>query len=217
MAYKINVMIAEDHELVRKGYISLLSENEDITVVGEVSNGKELIELIKVKEPDVVLLDLDMPIMDGKQTLEILNSRFSNIKTIIISMYYDDVFITEFLSRGARGFLPKNCNPETLIDAIYEVKENGYYFNKKISKALVIKLLKENFTNSIDKNALTEREIEVLKLICQEKANKEIADALNIAIRTVDFHRSNIYKKTQTQTSAGLALYAVKQGIISIV
>lgn len=210
-------MIAEDHELVRKGYISLLEENSDILVIGDAPNGKELLELIKVREPDIVLLDLDMPIMNGKQTLDILNLRFPDIKTVIISMHYDDIFITEFLARGAKGFLPKHCNPETLMDAIYEVKENGYYFNKKISQALVTKLLKENTSQPVfDKSALTEREIEILKLICREKSNKEIAETLNVALRTVDFHRSNIYQKTQTQTSAGLAIYAVKNGIISI-
>ena len=102
------------------------------------------------------------------------------------------------------------------MDAIYEVKENGYFFNKKISKALVIKLLKESSFNSFNKSSLTEKEIEVLKLICNEKSNKEIADILHIAIRTVDFHKSNIYKKTETHTSAGLALYAVKNGFISV-
>jgi len=217
MSQKIKVAVAEDHELVRKGYISLLSEDPTITITGEASNGKELLELLKRSEPDVVLLDLEMPVMNGQETLEIINKRFPNTRTIIISMHFEEMLISEYIIRGARGYLPKNCNIETLVDAIYTVQSDGYYFNKRISMAIVSRLLREKSINPVlDELALTERETEILKQICEDRTNKQIADSLRITVRTVDFHRGNIYKKTKSSTVAGLVMYAVRNGLVSV-
>jgi two-component system response regulator NreC len=205
MPDKIKVMIAEDHKLVREGVMSLLKEEKGISVIGDAENGKELLELIDEKEPDVVLLDLEMPVMDGIKTLAVLSKRFPKIKVIILSMYYSEEMVKDLLTKGASAYLPKACDHEILSEAIHSVLHDTYYF--------------EN-TNTPFKPApvnlsFTEKEIEIMKEICKGKTNKEIAVNLQISGNTVDFHRKNIYVKAEVNNAAMLTLYAVRNKIIS--
>ena len=217
MKKPIRIAIAEDHDLVRQGMVALLKEEKDISLVFDVSNGSELIEQLKKNKVDVILLDLEMPVVNGHQALKIIAERYCKVHVIIISMHYSDAFISECITIGANGFLPKNCDFDTVVDAIFAVYEKGYYFNDKISRSLIKKLIKEKNGNCLEvKDPLTSREHQVLELICNGKTNKEIAELLFISVRTVESHRKNIVDKTCSQNIAELVLYAVKNGLYNL-
>jgi DNA-binding NarL/FixJ family response regulator len=213
----IKLIIAEDQELMRKSFIALLKEDQDFEIIAEASNGKELLEILKHTTPDVVLLDIEMPVMNGREALEIINKRFPDVKVIMLSMHAGPHFISELMARGARAFLPKNCDPDALFEAIHTVSSEGYYFDKSISEAMLRGLQREKSINPLlEELSLSDRETEILKEICEGKTNRQIAEALNISIGTVDFHRGNIYKKTRSKNLVELLKYAIKNGIISL-
>lgn len=208
---KIKIIVTDDHQLVRKGFISLLNDMPDMRVAGEAGNGKELLDLLKIKQADVVMLDLEMPQMDGEEALKIIVDRFSGIKVIILSAFLEPNLIPYYLGLGAYACLDKNCREEMLLEAIRKVRHNETYFDN-------LPLVNEvnNIHSLHNKKNLTKREVEVVKLICLGKKNKEIAQSLSMALSTVDFHRGNIYNKTQTGNSAALAVYAIKHGILTL-
>jgi len=217
MKRKIKIAMADDHVMVRQGLATLLMAEDDLQIVSQSNNGQELLDSLKVQPADLIILDIEMPVMDGMQTLQVLNKKYPEIKVIMLSMHFDDLHISEFISAGARGFLSKNSDVEVVLDAIYSVVEQGYYFNDKVSKALLSSLMKSKKINPVfNKEPLTQREIDVLKLICQEKTNQEIAEELFLSVRTVEGHRTNIAQKTNSRNIAGLVIYAIKNGIISI-
>jgi DNA-binding NarL/FixJ family response regulator len=217
MKKPIRIAIAEDHELVRQGMVALLKEEKDISLIFDVSDGSELLQQLKKNKVDIVLLDLEMPIVNGHQALKIITERHTNVHVIIISMHYSDPFISECITMGAKGFLPKNCDFETVVDAIFAVQEQGYYFDDKISRSLLKKLVKDkDQTTSILGDPLTTREHQILELICNGKTNKKIAELLTISIRTVESHRKSISDKTNSHNIAGLVLYAVKHGLYNL-
>lgn len=217
MKKKITIGIAEDHDLVRQGLVMLLDDEDELEVKCEASNGEELLECLKQNKTDVILMDLDMPVLNGLQTLKIIRKKYPSLKVIMLSMYYSDDFISQCIKEGARGFLPKNCSIEKVVDAIYAVHEQGYYFDDKVSKALLLKIINDdNFNPTFSQDTLSAREKEVLELICEEKNNNEIAELLCISNRTVDTHRQNILKKTNAKNTAGIVIYAIKNGIYYI-
>ncbi|MGZ3900991.1 MAG: response regulator [Bacteroidia bacterium] len=211
----IRVIIVEDKELMRRSFIALLKEDKSVRVIADVANGKELLDTLKQTIPDIVLLDIEMPVMNGKEALEIINKRFPDIKVIMLSMHSGPHFISELMSRGARAFIPKDCDPDSLFAAIHTVHKEGYYFDKTISEAMLRGLQREKSINPLlNELSLSEREIEILKELCQGKTNKEIADTLKITSSTVDYHRSNIYKKTQSKNITDLLKYAIRNGLV---
>ncbi|MGZ3862789.1 MAG: response regulator [Bacteroidia bacterium] len=210
MSEKIKMIIADDHTLFRKGIISLLDENNKVQVTGEASNGKDLLNLLKTEEPDIILLDLDMPVMDGKKALIEIRKKFLNVKIIIISIHFDYELTIDLMKKGANACLPKECEPEILFEAINSVLMGNYYYS--YCKETEI----PNSSPYFDKTCLSERELEITKLICEGKANKDIAGILNISVNTVDFHKKNIYKKTNQRNSACLTSFAIKNRLISL-
>ncbi len=217
MKKKITIGVAEDHYLVRQGMVMLLQDEEELEVLFDVSNGEELLECLKSKKVDIILMDLDMPVLNGQQTLKIIRKKYPAIKVIMVSMYYSDEFISQCIQSGARGYLPKNCSIERVVDAIYAVHEQGYYFDDKVSKALLVKIVEDKeFNPTFSSDVLSSREKEILELICQEKTNNEIADLLCISNRTVEAHRQNILKKTNAKNTAGVVIYAIKNGLYHI-
>jgi len=217
MDLKISIGIAEDHVLFRQGMVSLLKEEGSFDVFFEVGNGEELLEQLKIAVPQIILLDINMPIMGGKETLEKIRLDYPDIKVIILSMYYESSYIAEYLAKGARAFLPKNCDIEKVIDVVSVVHNKGYYFDDNISASLMDKLTHLEKLNEINHDLrLTDRETEVLNLICQERSNKEIADQLHISIRTVEGHRKSIMNKTETKNVLSLVLFALRNKIISL-
>ena len=211
------IILAEDHTLVRQGFVSLLSEDPSLKVIGEAANGRELLDLLKLKQPHVVLLDIEMPIMNGSQAIDIIAKRFPKVKVIMLSMHLDPSIINEFIAKGACAFLPKEIEIEILIEAINAVRHEGRYYSKHVVDAMHQNLrINHKSQSTFHEQALTSREVSILKLICDGKTNVEIAQELNITYNTVDFHRRNLYSKTQSQNVPDLVKYAIKQGILSL-
>lgn len=215
MKLKKTIAVVDDQYLFRQGLISLLKEYDELDVIMEASNGKELFEKLKGKQPDVVLLDLEMPVMDGIETTIALKSNYPAVKIIILSMHTDDEFIIHLLEKGASGFLPKDKDIEEVVNAIYSVLENGYYFDARVSSAMLKGLVQsKKVIPSFSAQHLSEREIVVVNLICKEYTNKEIADKLCLSPRTIDSYRETILLKTGAKNTAGIVMYAVKYNLL---
>ncbi len=216
MKDKIMLAVVDDHNLFRKGLITMIEEFDDLSVMHEAENGQELCNLIKQGKPDVVLLDIEMPVMDGIKTTEFLHQNHPDIKIVILTTYNEEALVVHLIEKGAHGFLLKNNDIETVVDSIHAVIETGYYFNDKVSPLMVKKLLNNEKINPDFKRIdLSDREIEIVNLICQEMTNKEIAESLGISNRTVDWHRDNILKKTKAKNAIGIVMYAVKHKLLS--
>ncbi len=215
MILKKTISVVDDQHLFRQGLISLLKEYDDLEVISEASNGKEILEKMKLNQPDVMLLDLEMPVMDGIETTIAVRNRYPKVKIIILSMHTDDEFISHLLGKGANGFLPKDKDIEVVVDAIHSVLDKGYYFDESVSKAMLKGLVKTKKTiPSFTAHYLSAREIAVVKLICKECSNKEIADKLSLSSRTIETHRETILLKTGAKNTAGIVLYAVKHNLL---
>jgi two-component system, NarL family, response regulator DegU len=212
---KFKLAVVDDQQMFRKGLISLISEFNEMSVIIEAGNGKELIDKMVRKVPDVVLLDLEMPGMDGAQTLAWLKQKHPRIRVIILTMHDEESIIAHMVENGAHGFLVKNDPIETLIDAVHSVMDTGYYFDDRISKALLTRLITgEKIKPKFSKVALTERELQIIQLICEEFTNKEIAEKLCLSVRTIDGHREVILEKIKARNTVGIVMYAVKNGLV---
>ena len=217
MSQPIRIAIAEDHQLMRQGIVSLLSEEDDFEIIFDVGDGAQLLEQLKSKPVDIILLDLDMPVVNGQQALKVITDKYPETHAIIISMFYSDEFIKECITIGARGFLPKNSDIEIVIDAIRAVYNQGYYFDDKISLELLNQLVSSKHVEpKFSDEILTEKEIEVLQLVCEGKTNKEISDILNKSARTIEHTRARIYEKSNSKNIAGLVIYAIKNQLYKI-
>lgn len=207
MKRRINIGIADDHSLVRDGFVSILNSYPKFQIQFEVSNGVKLIEILRIKKPDIVLLDIAMPELDGIAVLPIIRSVYPEIKIIVISAHAEPKSIIEYVRMGARSFLPKDCGKATLIKAINSVNEIGTFYEESVYELLSQsglfpkKLIKER--------KLTERELAILKLICQKKSLKEISTILNMNLKTVSSYRHTLFKKTNTQDENELISYAI--------
>lgn len=215
----IKIAIAEDHTVFRQVFIESLNKSEDIEVVFGVGNGLELVTRLKKEPADVVLLDLDMPIMDGSAALEFISAQFPKIKVLILSLHYNDLHVRKYMRLGARGYLCKDFDYRTVVHAIREVHQVGYYFFDKVSPNLLAELV-QNHTiepepRKVSEN-LTTRELEIIQLLYEQKTNQEIAEFLNISVRTVHNHRISITRKTDSRNVVGVLLYALKQGLITL-
>lgn len=215
MKKKIKLAVVDDQKLFRKGLIALIEDTEQFDIVIEASNGVELMEKLKIKKPDVLLLDLQMPEMDGTKVAEILKKTHPDIRILILSMYNDDSTMLYLLEKGVRGFLLKDSGFQSVVDAISAVTENGYYFNTKVSKTLIMNLIaNKEITPTFKKITLSQREIEIIRLVCQEFTNKEIASRLYLSSRTVEGHKVKILRKLQVKNVIGIVMYAVKNRLL---
>lgn len=215
----INLAIADDHKIFRNGLKATLEDSPDLNLLFEASNGKELIGQLATHTPDVILMDIKMPEMDGMQTTAYVNQHFKQIKVLALSMHNEDKYIVDMMKAGASGYLLKNAEPEEIIEAIITVNEKGFYFNEHLSVTLIKQLVGPSSYNdpsnqqSVD---LNDREIEVLKLVCQEHSNQEIADKIFLSVRTVEGYRARLFEKTGSKNLVGLVIFAIKKGIISV-
>ena len=212
---KIKVAIADDYKIFREGLKVSLGQDENMQVLLEADNGEDLLNAIESKQPDVIIMDLKMPIMDGMEATQLVRKKYPGIKVLVVSMYEDDKFIIHLMEIGANGYLLKNAEPDEIRKAIYAVHENGYYFNDLVNKALLKKLvLKNNIKPSFNENVdLTERELEVLKLICEEKTAAEIAKQIFLSPRSVEGIRQRLIEKIGVRNTAGIVMFAVKNGL----
>jgi DNA-binding NarL/FixJ family response regulator len=211
----IKVAIADDHTLFRAGVKTALSSKKDIELIAEADNGMQLIHLLRHIEPDVILLDIQMPIMDGIQTLPEIRKIRPETKVIILSMHNDHSMISKLMEIGANSYLTKNSDSETIYQAIRTCYDQEFFFNELTNKALLTGLRTKRLDGIHHQEAdLSEKEMRVLKLMCEEKTTKEIADIVEISPRTVEAIRDKLKTKTGAKSMAGLVMYAVKNGII---
>lgn len=214
----IQVAVADDHGLFRKGIETMLGMIPGIEFVFAAANGRELLTNLKTQPAEIILLDLDMPEMDGREALSHLITDFPNSKAIILSMYNDDKHVVSMLEAGARGYLSKDVEVPEMENAIRSVAATGYYFNDHISILMLKKLTHQDLIRPTFpvSDQLSPRELEVLGLICQEFTNAEIAEKLFLSPRTVDGHRNRMLHKTGARNTAGLVLYAVKKSLVEL-
>jgi len=212
---KIKIAIADDYKIYRDGLKVGLQADDKFEIIMEADNGEDLLEAMSISLPDIVIMDLKMPIMDGMEATKIIRIKFPHVKVLVVTMYEDDKFIIHLMEMGANGYLLKNAEPEEIRKAILSVIENGYYFNDLVNKALLKKLviknqLKPSFNKDIE---LTERELEVLKMICEEKTAGEIGKEIFLSPRSVEGIRQRLIEKIGVRNMAGLIMFAVKSGI----
>lgn len=212
---EINILIADDHTLYRKGLKALLNTIEQIKHIDEASDGKEAIKMLQLYHYDIILIDLEMPKMDGWATSRKILKKFPETKIIVISMHDSLQVISDLIEIGVHSYLLKNAELEDVKRAIFSVLNNEFYYNKLISKALS-KKIKPDETVKTTINDLSSREIEVLQLICKEYTAKEIGEQLSITEQTILTHRKNLLKKTKVKNIVGLVKFAVQNSIIRL-
>jgi len=211
----ITIHIVDDHTLFREGLKFLLSTTQSIRCVGESENGLECLQSITKTKPHIVLMDIEMPQKDGIATTRELMQIYPDLKIIALSMYGYEHYYSQMIDAGARGFLMKNSAFDDVQKAIHEVYKGNTYFSPEILDALIKNLYKKK-DNKPTQTELTEREIEILYNICKGFSNAEIADTLCISKRTVDKHRENLLLKTESKNTAGLVIYAIKNGLFEV-
>ncbi len=208
---KIRILLADDHALVRDGMKTLLKDVSDFYVVGEASDGMEVIKKTEELTPDIVTLDISMPGMNGLDTIEVLHRRFPKTKILVLTMHENEEYAYQVFKSGAGGYLLKNSDKKDLITAIRTVQKGDRYFSRSVS-AVTEKDYDAEKKSSIP---LTRREKEILRLIVDGMTNQEIADKLFISPRTVDTHRSNLMQKLDIKNTAGLVRFAIENGIVN--
>lgn len=213
----IKLLIADDHQIIIDGIQSLLADEPAFQVIGTAGNGREAIDFLKLLQPNIILMDIDMPVLNGIEATKIIKADFSDVKVIILSMHNESGLIKTLLQAGADGYVLKNADKAELVEAIIMVQGGKSYFSADVTRSLA---------NGDDKRAsgfqkdnrvsdLTSREIEILKLIAEGYSNKEIGDKLFISHRTVDTHRTNLMKKLDVNNVAGIIRFAISNGFIS--
>src|SRR6187431_2241761 len=215
----IKVLITDDHVLYRAGVKTALSAKKDVKVIAEADNGMHLLNMLKMIQPDVILLDIQMPVMDGIGALPEIKKNWPHIKVIMLTMMDDHSMITKLMELGANSYLSKTSDSEIIYEAIKTCFEQEYYFNSLTNKALLTNLKQKNEITPqkiLQADArLNEKEITILKLMCEEKSTKEIAEAVDLSPRTVEAIRDKLKVKTGAKSTAGLIMYAVKNNILN--
>jgi len=219
MKEPIRVIIADDHVLYRAGVKAALSAKKDVKVVAEADNGMHLLNMIKMIPADVILLDIQMPIMDGITTLPEIKKICPDAKVIMLTMVDDNSMITKLMELGANSYLTKTSDSEIIYEAIRTCFDQEYYFNALTNKALLNNLKQKNVVTPqklMQQEAqLNDKETLILKLMCEEKSTKEIADMVDLSPRTVEAIRDKLKVKTGAKSTAGLIMYAVKHNILN--
>tara|TARA_R110002049_G_scaffold125972_4_gene281613 strand:- start:82 stop:750 length:669 start_codon:yes stop_codon:yes gene_type:complete len=215
----VRIILVDDHKLIRDGIKSYLnSERDKYSLIGEAENGKEALLKIAELKPDLVITDLNMPVMDGLELIKELKKNHAEIKIIVLSMVDEAQYIKQVLKLGANGYLLKNSGSEDVKKAVDTVMENQTFYSSEVSSIVMNQLVggeKQKNTNRFSSQfTLTKREKEILSLIVQEFNNGEIAEKLFISIRTVDAHKRNMIEKTGSKNIAGLLVWALKNNVI---
>jgi len=217
MAEKIKVALADDHVLLRTALASLIDNFEDCTVIIQVSNGNELTEILKDSPlPDVILLDLNMPFMNGMETAAWLQGVHPSIHVLMLTMYDTELALIRLLQVGVKGFLKKDAHPDELKFAIQSVMQSGFYYSHNTTGKLVNLFRRQsNNIQLISMNILSENEIEFLRLAGTELTYKEVAQQMNLNPRSVDSLRDALFQKLSVKSRVGLVMYAIKHGIVT--
>lgn len=216
----IKIILVDDHQIVRDGIISLLTNNPEIEIIGQAANAYEFFDLLKTLTPNMVLLDISLPTMSGIEVSKILSTDYPDIRILMLSMYTSEDFIFNALKSGIHGYLPKNTTRDELVKAIHEINSGHEYFSKSISdtilKSYVNRAKQGNAVSDNMLSNLTNREKELLRYIVEGMGNSQIAERLNISIRTVETHKTSILKKLDLNNVVDLVKFAIKNKIIEI-
>jgi DNA-binding NarL/FixJ family response regulator len=208
---KIRILLADDHAVVRQGFGRILAAHADMEVIGEAGNGREAVDLAEELKPDVVVMDVSMPELNGIEATRRLTKAAPRIRVLALSMHKDSVYVREILRAGAQGYLLKDASDDDLITAVRAVGQGQGYISPSVSEA-VLSDYRRHVSDPID--LLTSREREVLQLIAEGKTNKEIAAALHLSIYTVDAHRGRIMEKLNLHSSGEIVRFAMRNGLI---
>lgn len=212
----IKILIADDHQLVREGLATLLSEDPNIEIIGQAKNGKEAVEYAKKFKPDILIMDIGMPLINGIEATGILKKEIPELKIIGLTMHADKTYVKGMLEAGADSYLFKDCAYEELMLAINTVSMGNKYLSNEISDVIINEYIgKKNDVEAIDP-ILSERELEVLKLVAEGKSTNEIAKELFVSTKTIGTHKQHIYEKLDFNSTVDLVKYAIKKGIISL-
>jgi two-component system, NarL family, response regulator NreC len=209
----IKVLIADDHQLFREGLVNLITSAPDIEVIGEAKDGLEATKKAKKLKPDLILIDIGMPVMNGIEAARMIKKDDPQIKIIAVSMHSDRQFVKGVLEAGADGYLLKNCTYRQLMDAIQSVISGKKYLSDDITE-MVIQGYLDPEDESESRTDLSEREIEVLKLYAEGKSTREISERLFISVKTVGTHKQHIFEKLGIKSNADMIKYAIKEGLI---
>jgi DNA-binding NarL/FixJ family response regulator len=213
----IRIILSDDHAVIRRGLRLVLEEQEDFEVIGEASDGREAVHLAEMLKPEIAVLDISMPNLNGIEAARQISAKQLGTSIVVLSMHADESFVLRALKAGARGYVLKESREGDLINAIRLVSEGKSFFSPAVSRMLVEDYVRQLQDKDIDDSyeLLTLREREILQLIAEGKSNKDIANMLNLSLYTVETHRSNILEKLNLHSVAELILYAVRKGVIS--
>ncbi len=209
----IKIALVDDHVVLRKSLAVLISMFQGFDIILQADNGRHLIDQLETNPiPDIVLLDITMPVMDGVETALWLKQNYPKVKVLALSMIKNDFIIIRMLKNGARGYILKDCEPAELRDALHQVYQKGYYYNELIT----IKIMNNELYGEFPKLVLTEQELNFLRWACTEKSHKEIAVEMSVSPRTIDGYRDSMFKKLNVSSRVGIAIYAIKSGIVQV-
>jgi DNA-binding NarL/FixJ family response regulator len=212
----INVAIADDHKIFRKGVILSMKQYHNIRFILEAENGEELIKGIEKEQPDIVLMDLKMPVKDGIETTKYLNKYFPAVRILILTMFEDERFVGHLMESGANGYLLKSTEPTEIKQGIMDVMRTGFYLNNFVNRVLIKKnYSKQKFNPNLNSEIIvSEREKEVLSLVCMEYTANEIAQQMDISPRTVEAIKDRLMERFGVKNSVGLVFFAMKNSLI---
>jgi two-component system response regulator NreC len=216
MDQQIRLMIADDHEIFRDGLALMLSKQKDIKLVGQASDGRELLELLETTPADIVMTDLKMPRMDGVSATRIMLQKYPDLKIIALSMFDEEDLIVEMLEAGAKGYLLKNADKTEILEAIAQVNDDHIFYCRQTSAKLAAMIVKSRFDPGREKEKITftDREQEIIKLICLQYTAQQIGEKIFLSKRTVEGHRTRILEKMNVKNTAGVVVFALKHNLI---
>ncbi|HEY0677725.1 MAG TPA: response regulator transcription factor [Chitinophagaceae bacterium] len=217
MKYNIRLVIADDHEIFRDGLALMLSKQQDVELVAQAQNGMELIQLAGQHQPDVIMTDIKMPVMDGIEATRLLLQRDPKLKIIALSMFDEENLIVDMLEAGAKGYLLKNADKQEILEAISNVYEDKTYYCRHTSARLASMIVKSKF-NPYKKSepvSFNEREKEIIRMICQQCTTQEIGEKLFLSKRTVEGYRTRLLEKMNVKNTAGVVIYALRHHFIT--
>jgi two-component system response regulator NreC len=211
------IVLADDHTVVRKGLRMLLESYPDFLVVADAADGRQAIALVEEHRPDVVVMDVAMPILNGIEAARQISGKYPQVAIVFLSMHSDEAYVLKALKAGARAYLLKDSAEYDLIHAVKAVSEGKAFFSPAISKMLVEDYMRQMRDRGVDDSfeLLTTREREILQLLAEGNSNKQVASVLNLSLYTVETHRGNIFQKLNLHSTAELILYAIRKGVIS--
>ncbi len=207
----INILIADDHKVLMDGFVSIFKNVEDFHVVASVNNGQEVLDKLKETEVDIVLLDINMPVLNGVETCKKISKDYPQVKVIALSMYRESSFVKRMKQNGAKGYLLKDDSADIIIEAIHTVSKGKEYYSDQLKNILFNQVFEEKTFNTA---AVTKREKEVLELIAEGMTNKEIGDKLFVSNHTIISHRKNLIEKFNAKNTAELVKLAIEKGVI---